>query len=60
LRHGGKLGWLIAPEDRVVLVYRPDCLPDELTGDAQLLGLPDMNWGLTVEQLFGWLKVGVP
>ena len=58
LRHGGQMGWLIAPDERVVLVYRPDCLPDELTDDAQLPCLPGVDLVLTVEQMFGWLKVG--
>jgi Uma2 family endonuclease len=58
LRHGGKMGWLIDPDERVVLVYRPDCLPDELTGDAPLPGLSNLNLGITVETLFDWLKVG--
>lgn len=57
LRHGGQMGWLIAPDERVVLVYRPDCLPDELTDDAQLPCLPGVDLVLTVEQMFGWLKV---
>lgn len=57
LRHGGRMGWLIDPYERVVLVYYPDCLPDELTGDALLPCLPEMSLTLTVEQLFGWLKV---
>jgi Uma2 family endonuclease len=58
LRHGGQMGWLIDPDERVVLVYRPNGLPDELTDDAQLPCLPGVNLMLTVEQMFGWLKVG--
>lgn len=58
LRHGGQMGWLVDPDERVVLVYRPNCLPDELTDDAQLLCLPGVNLTLTVDQMFGWLKVG--
>ncbi|MDX2212735.1 MAG: Uma2 family endonuclease [Oculatellaceae cyanobacterium bins.114] len=58
LRHGGKMGWLIDPDERVVLVYRPDRLPDELFGDAPLPCLPGVDLRLTVEQMFSWLKVG--
>ncbi|MBW4520903.1 MAG: Uma2 family endonuclease [Scytolyngbya sp. HA4215-MV1] len=58
LRHGGQMGWLIDPDERVVLVYRPNCLPDELTDEAQLPCLPGVDLALTVEQMFGWLKVG--
>ncbi|MGI0491552.1 Uma2 family endonuclease [Alkalinema pantanalense CENA528] len=57
LRHGGQMGWLVDPDERVVLVYRPGSLPDELSGDAPLLGLPGIELGLTVDQMFGWLKV---
>jgi Uma2 family endonuclease len=58
LRHGGQMGWLVDPDERVMLVYRPDSLPDELSGDAPLSCLPGVDLGLTVEQMFGWLKVG--
>lgn len=57
LRHGGQLGWLIDPDERVVLVYRLDRLPDELMGDAVLPGLPGLDWALTAEHLFSWLQV---
>lgn len=58
LRHGGQMGWLIDPDEHVVLVYRPNWLPDELTDDAQLPCSSSINLALTVEQMFGWLKVG--
>ncbi len=58
LRHGGQMGWLMDPAERVVLLYRPNCLPDELTDDAQLPCLPSVNLTLTAEQMFSWLKVG--
>lgn len=58
LRHGGKMGWLIDPDERVVLVYRPNALPDELMDNAQLPCLPDVDLVLTVKQMFSWLKAG--
>ena len=58
LRHGGQMGWLVDPDERVVLVYRRDRLPDEFSGDTLLPGLEDINLQLTVAQMFGWLKVG--
>lgn len=58
LRHGGQMGWLVDPYERVVLVFYPDSLPDELTGEATLPCLPEVSLALTVDQLFGWLKVG--
>lgn len=58
LRHGTQLGWLIDPDERVVLVYRPDRLLDECADDALLPTLPEFDLKLTVEQMFSWLKVG--
>ena len=57
LRHGCQLGWLIDPIDRVVLVYRGDRLPSEFTGDMLLPCLEEISLDLTVDQMFGWLKV---
>lgn len=57
LRHGGQLGWLIDPEERVVLVYRPDRLPEEWREDADLPVLPGMSLSLTPEHLFSWLRI---
>jgi Uma2 family endonuclease len=57
LRHGGQMGWLIDPHERVVLVYQRDRLPDELSGNHQLPGLPGIELALTVTELFDWLKV---
>jgi len=38
------MGWLVDPE-RVVLVYRPERLPDELAGDALLPWIEGVNQG---------------
>ena len=57
LRHGSQMGWLVDPDERVVLVYRPDSLPDELVGDVSLPCLLEVNLGLTVEKMFEWLKI---
>ena len=58
LRHGSQMGWLVDPDERVVLVYRPERLPDELAGEALLPWIEGVNLTLTAEQMFGWLKVG--
>ena len=58
LRQGTQMGWLIDPEERVVLVYRRDRLPDELTKAAPLPCLEGVDLPLTAEALFGWLRVG--
>lgn len=58
LRHGSQMGWLVDPDERVVLVYRPDSLPDELFSEASLPCLLEVNLEFTVEQIFDWLRVG--
>lgn len=57
LRYGGQMGWLIDPDERVVLVYRNDRLPDEFTEEAVLPCIEGIQMQLTVAQLFRWLKV---
>lgn len=56
LKYGSQLGWLIAPEDRVILVFRPQQLPAELVGNDVLTGLPNLEFNLTVNDVFNWLK----
>lgn len=56
LRHGCQLGWLIDPAERVVLVFRPEQLPDEMMREDILPSLPGVTLNLTVERLFSWLK----
>ncbi|MEB3338939.1 MAG: Uma2 family endonuclease, partial [Leptolyngbyaceae bacterium] len=56
LKYGAQLGWLIDPEERVILVFRPDQIPSEYTGDDILPVLPGLEINLTVNQVFGWLK----
>ncbi|MGQ9872480.1 Uma2 family endonuclease [Leptodesmis sp.] len=56
LRHGGQLGWLIDPEERMVLVFRPGQEPLELINDDRLPVPQFLSLDLTVNQVFGWLK----
>ena len=58
LRHGSRLGWLVDPGDRVVLGFEPDGLPREWVGQERLPVLSEVNLGLTVDELFGFLRVG--
>ncbi|GAA6622959.1 Uma2 family endonuclease [Scytonema sp. NUACC26] len=58
LKHGTELGWLIDPEDRIILVFIPGQEPVELTGNDTLPIPQFLTLDLTVEQVFGWLKVG--
>jgi Uma2 family endonuclease len=57
LDHGCQLGWLIDPEDRSILVFRPNQQPELLQGDERLPVLAGINLELTVAQVFGWLKM---
>ncbi|MDF5725382.1 MAG: Uma2 family endonuclease [Rhizonema sp. PD37] len=57
LRHGTQLGWLIDPLERLILVFIPGQEPLELTGDEALPIPKFLTLDLTVEQVFGWLKV---
>lgn len=57
LRHGGKIGWLVDPNEQVVLAYSQHSLPEELTGNMLLPCLLGINLELTIEQMFAWLKV---
>jgi Uma2 family endonuclease len=75
LKYGTQLGWLIDPEERLILVFMPGQEPIELTGSDTLplpqfltSGLSPANSpgqeannslnNLTVDQVFGWLRVG--
>lgn len=58
LRHGGQLGWLIDPDDRVVLIYQPDHLPEERVGQDLLPVLPGLDLVLSADDLFRWLRLG--
>jgi Uma2 family endonuclease len=60
LKHGSKLGWLLDPDERSVLVYPPGKQPELLQEASDLLPVPDLvaELRLTVGDLFGWLKLG--
>lgn len=58
LKYGSSLGWLIDPDERVVLVYPPKQQPELLT-ENDVLSVPDLvKLQLTVADLFGWLRLG--
>lgn len=58
LKHGTQLGWLIDPEDRIILVFILGQEPMELTG-KDIFPTPEfLTLNLTVEDVFSWLKVG--
>jgi Uma2 family endonuclease len=57
LNFGSKLGWLIDPEDRSVLVFQTDRQPQLFQGKETLLMLAEIPLQVTVEEIFGWLKM---
>ncbi len=57
LQHGCQLGWLIDPDDRSILVFRPNELP-VLCRESDHIPVPqDIPLNLTAEQVFDWLKM---
>ena len=57
LKYGCQLGWLIDPDDRSVLVFKPDQQPEFYHREDTLPVLDGVDLELTVEQVFGWLKM---
>ncbi|MBJ7899855.1 MAG: Uma2 family endonuclease [Cyanobacteria bacterium RI_101] len=58
LKHGGKLGWMLDPDDYSVLTFTPEQEPEVCRGDRQLRALEGVQLTLTPQQIFAWLKVG--
>ena len=58
LRHGCQLGWLVDPDDRSILTFRPKQEPEVHRGSNQLQVLEGIELELTADQVFGWLKIG--
>ncbi|ODH01567.1 hypothetical protein A4S05_28450 [Nostoc sp. KVJ20] len=55
LKHGTQIGWLIDPEERLILAFLPGQEPIELIGSDCLPTPKFLTLDLTVEQIFGWL-----
>ena len=57
LDHGTQLGWLIDPQEQLVLVYFPGRQPAFLEAETDVLPVPDFAkaFELTLGELFGWL-----
>jgi Uma2 family endonuclease len=64
LKHGTEMGWLLFPKERSLLIFQRDRQPIEINSDihsTQKLLVPNFletELSLTVDQVFGWLKVG--
>lgn len=57
LKYGTQLGWLVDPDERLILAFIPGQEPVELIGNESLPMPKFIEMNLTVEQVFGWLKV---
>lgn len=59
LAHGSELGWLIDPQERTVLVFRPERAIAILESTEDLLPMPKLlaSFNLTVGTLFSWLQM---
>lgn len=58
LEFSGKLGWLIDPEDRAILVFQPQQNLRIFRGEDCPIILPEIPLSLTVNQIFKWLSFG--
>jgi Uma2 family endonuclease len=58
LNHGGRLGWLVDPGDRSVMIFQPQRQPEIFRQDEALLVLEGVELVVTATQLFRWLKMG--
>ncbi len=58
LEYGCSLGWLLDPDDRSVLVLRSQQQPKLFVEEDRLPVLEEIDLTLTVEQVFGRLKMG--
>lgn len=58
LNYGCRLGWFVDPDDLSILVFLPEQQPVLLQGNDPLPVLPEIELVLTVNQVFGWLKMG--
>ncbi|PSB32117.1 hypothetical protein C7B70_11315 [Chlorogloea sp. CCALA 695] len=57
LQHGCQLGWLIAPNDRSILVFLPHQAPVMCTKSDRIPVPKDIPLHLTTDQVFAWLKM---
>ncbi len=58
LKYGTHLGWFLDPDDLSILVFLPQQQPILLQEEDSLPVLPKIELALTVNQVFGWLKMG--
>jgi Uma2 family endonuclease len=57
INHGTALGWLIYPEDRIILAFPNNQSPVELSGRDRLPVLPELDLTISVDDIFNLLRV---
>jgi Uma2 family endonuclease len=57
LKHGCQLGWFIDPDDRSILTFLPGQQPELKQGSDSLPVLEVIELEMTVDRVFGWLKM---
>lgn len=58
IRHQTSLGWLIDPEEKAILCFQPDQLPEIKRKLDDSLPVPDfLDLRLTADRVFSWLKL---
>ena len=58
INHGTKLGWFIDSNDKSVMVFQPNKLPEVKYNNDKLTVLDVLtNWQITPADIFSWLKV---
>jgi Uma2 family endonuclease len=58
LNHGTRLGWLIDPEEKTVIIFQPNQQPIAIEENSDVLPVLALlgDWQLTLGELFGWLS----
>jgi Uma2 family endonuclease len=56
LNHGTSLGWLIYPDDRIILAFPANQSPVELSGSDLLPVLSELDLTITVDDVFDLLR----
>ncbi|MEM9539071.1 MAG: Uma2 family endonuclease [Cyanobacteria bacterium P01_E01_bin.42] len=56
IRQGTKLGWLIDSKEELVMIFKPNSLPEIKSGEERLPAIADLeNWQLSAREMFSWL-----
>ena len=58
LENGSQLAWFLDPNEQSMLIFLGDRQPIFMEGNNIPLALEGINLGLTVAQIFSWLKMG--